>query len=379
MTGNGERHSGIEHLSSLSRREVVAGLALAGGGALFGPSGLAFAQSPRSGGAELAARAHDWDWLLGNWDVWHRRLKVRLAGSTEWDEFAGKSNFWLTLGGLGNIDDNILDLPGGTYRGTSIRAFDPASGNWSIWWLDGRYPTRIDPPVMGRFDGDGAAFIGHDTFNGNPITVRFRWLDVHGSRPHWEQAFSTDGGATWEVNWVNFFTRTAAAPTPQPVLGEAGSAPGHGDWDFLVGSWAVRHRRLKRRLAGNNEWEEFDGTLVNWPILGGRGNVGDNVLHLPGGTYRGVGLRAFDPAGRQWLSWWLDGRNPATIAPPVRGGFTDGIGTFIGDDSLDGRPIRARVTWSRITRSSARWEQAFSADGGATWETNWTSDFIRRA
>ena len=65
-----------------------------------------------------------------------------------------------------------------------------------------------------------------------------------------------------------------------------------GDFDFLVGSWKVRHRRLKERLMGSTEWEEFDGTCTMRPLLGGYGNVDDNVLHLPGGSYRGVGLRS---------------------------------------------------------------------------------------
>jgi hypothetical protein len=68
-----------------------------------------------------------------------------------------------------------------------------------------------------------------------------------------------------------------------------------GEWDWLVGSWAVSHSRLKERLAGNTEWESFKGTCVNWPLLGGQGNVDDNVLELPAGRYRGVGVRAFDP------------------------------------------------------------------------------------
>ena len=82
------------------------------------------------------------------------------------------------------------------------------------------------------------------------------------------------------------------------------------DWDFLVGRWNVRHHRLKARLAGSTEWEEFDGTCVNWPTLGGEGNVDDNMLELPGGTYCAVGIRALDAKAGHWLIWWLDARNP---------------------------------------------------------------------
>jgi hypothetical protein len=150
------------------------------------------------------------------------------------------------------------------------------------------------------------------------------------------------------------------------------------DWDWCAGSWSVRHRRLKERLTGNTEWEEFKGTTTFWLTMGGLGNVDDNLLELPGGSYRAMTVRAFDPQSNQWLIWWFDGRNPAVLDPPVRGSFKDGVGTFLADDSLRGKPIKVRFTWSKITKATAHWEQAFSGDGGATWETNWTMDFTRR-
>jgi hypothetical protein len=149
------------------------------------------------------------------------------------------------------------------------------------------------------------------------------------------------------------------------------------DWDFLVGRWTVKHRRLKARLAGSTEWEEFNGSSVLWLTMGGAGTFDDNVIELPSGTYRAVGVRAYDPKTRQWSIWWLDERYPTAIEPPVMGGFKDGIGTFTGDDTLNGRPIKVRFRWSQITAHSAHWEQAFSPDGGATWETNWVMDFSR--
>lgn len=358
-----------------SRRDFL--VSALGGAALISVPELILAQ--KASRMTESARAQDWQWLAGNWDVRHRRLQQRLAGSNRWDEFDGKSAVWLTMGGLGTIDDNILELPGGRYRAAGIRAYDPATDRWSIWWLDGRNPTRIDPPVTGRFDGDVGVFTGEDTFQGRPIDVRFRWQGIHGNRPHWQQSFSPDDGATWEMNWENFFSRTSATPTPLPLLPRDDPDRAPDDWVFLAGRWNVHHRKLRQRLEGSNDWDEFDGTFVNWPILGGNGNVGDNLMRSPAGAYRGMGFRAWNPAAREWLSWWLDGRDPTRISEPLRGRFVDGAGTFISDDVHQGRPIKARVTWSRITSRSARWEQSFSADGGHTWEVNWTSDFARAA
>jgi hypothetical protein len=345
---------------------------------------FALAESARTGsnaaatGVELDKHARDWDWLVGNWDVWHRRLKDRLAGSNDWEEFTGKSALWLTLGGLGTLDDNIMDLPGGRYYGVTIRAFDPSKRQWSLWWLDGRDPSALGNPVIGSFEGDTGTFIGKDTFKGRPITVRFRWLDIHGSRPWWEQAFSTDDGVTWEVNWRNYFTRTSATAELLPVPQGAGLDEQRHAWDFLVGSWKVHNRRF-RRIDGRMQWEEFSSTLVNRRVLGGLGNVGDNEFDAPNGRYRGVSVRAFDAKTQQWLTWWLDGRFPATFNPPVRGSFTNGALSSVGDDVVDGRPIKVRTQWSQITHESCHWEQALSYDGGANWETNWISEFARSA
>src|SRR5688500_3501889 len=91
----------------------------------------------------------------------------------------------------------------------------------------------------------------------------------------------------------------AASATRAADAVDQAVAPRAHDWKWLIGSWSVRHRRLKDRLAGSTEWEEFTGTCVNWPLMGGHGNVDDNVLDFPSGRYRGVGVRAFDVETKQ--------------------------------------------------------------------------------
>ena len=153
----------------------------------------------------------------------------------------------------------------------------------------------------------------------------------------------------------------------------------NADFDFFMGKWIIRHRRLKERLAGNNEWIEFSGTAVAQPLLGGQANVDDHVLDFPPGPYRAASLRCYDPEKQVWSIWWLDSRTPGHLDPPVVGTFIEGIGTFLADDILDGRPIQVRFTWTDTQTPTPHWEQAFSADGGKTWETNWTMDFTRVA
>jgi len=102
------------------------------------------------------------------------------------------------------------------------------------------------------------------------------------------------------------------------------------------------------------------------------------VLELPSGTYRAAAIRAYDRKTGLWAIWWVDGRNPhGRLDPPVKGRFENGVGRFYSDDSIDGKPIRVRYTWTYHAPDAAHWEQAYSSDGGTTWETNWQMDFTR--
>ncbi|HVJ39484.1 MAG TPA: hypothetical protein VM687_16980 [Stenotrophomonas sp.] len=350
----------------MHRRRFLQYSSLAGLGAYTGTlPALAAAPSPID-------HAKDWAWLIGNWNVRHRRLRERLVGNQDWQEFPGKSAFWQTLGGLGNLDDNVVELPGDPYRGISLRAYDPATDTWAIWWLDGRNPTHIDPPVKGRFRGDTGVFIGHDTLRDKPIVMRFTWRDIHSAQPWWEQAFSGDEGRSWEVNWRNWFTRTAAQPSPLPVLADAPR-----DWNFLQGDWHARHRRLRDPFAASDDWETFDGTLALWPVLGGHGVVAHLAMHPHGGDEFGVRLHTHDAKTRQWLQWRLDGSQPGEIDAASIGALKDGAISYAGEEGVGGKRLPVRTTWSPQSAKAARRELAFSPDDGKTWKTWWTSDFTR--
>jgi hypothetical protein len=152
----------------------------------------------------------DFDFLLGHWQVQHQRLKERLAGCSEWAVFDGQVSNHQVMGGLANIDDTVLNLPEGSYRALAMRAYDTAQKRWSIWWLDGRLPSQLDVPVTGGFSGDVGSFYSDEHLRGVPIKVRFQWHVQNAARPRWEQAFSADGGLSWEVNWIMQFTRQPA-------------------------------------------------------------------------------------------------------------------------------------------------------------------------
>jgi hypothetical protein len=168
----------------------------------------------------------------------------------------------------------------------------------------------------------------------------------------------------------------ASQDTPKPL--DRPDMRGLHDFDFLVGDWRVHSRKLKEPLSGRQEWIEFEGTISSRKLMEGRANVDDTVFNMPGGIYRGVAPRAYDPNTGQWAIWWIDGRNPfGNLDPPVKGRFVHGVGTFYADDTLRGKPIKVRFIWSGISRNAAHWEQAYSSDGGKTWETNWVQTLER--
>ena len=148
------------------------------------------------------------------------------------------------------------------------------------------------------------------------------------------------------------------------------------DFDFWMGRWNVRNRRLAERLAGSDDWDEFDAMVAARPLPGSLGNE-DVFCSEYGGGFIGMSFRFYNPETGQWSIYWADTRRPGLLDPPVIGSFSGDTGVFEGGDTLEGRPIRVRFVWSRVGTPNPRWEQAFSDDGGETWETNWIMDFTR--
>jgi hypothetical protein len=170
---------------------------------------------------------------------------------------------------------------------------------------------------------------------------------------------------------------TTPKPDPRPDWIIQAAPKGHiGDFDRVLGHWHVKHHQLVGRLVGSTTWIDFDGTSRMELMLGGYATVDDNELHKPAGTYQGITLRLFDSQHSTWSIYWFDSRE-VKVDSPMWGGFDGDHGVFLGDDILDGKPIRVRFDWFIDDKDHARWEQAFSADQGASWETNWRMWFAR--
>ena len=151
---------------------------------------------------------------------------------------------------------------------------------------------------------------------------------------------------------------------------------GRNDFDFLIGAWKVHHRSLKARLKRSTDWGEFEGEMTCRKILNGLGNFDENLIRWNTGPVQAITLRVFNPASKEWSIYWSTDRT-GILDVPMIGGFKGAIGEFYSQEIFEGRHIYNRFIWSKITSNSCQWEQAFSEDGGKTWETNWVMEFKR--
>ena len=170
----------------------------------------------------------------------------------------------------------------------------------------------------------------------------------------------------------------AAARSATATDAPASEAPrdGQHDFDFEIGAWRTRLKRLVDPLSGSKTWVEYEGTTVVSEVMDGRANLVELDVQGPAGRIEGLSLRLYDPQARQW-SLNFSNIKSGTLSPPSIGGFDDGRGEFYSKETLDGREILVRFVVSGITPTSCHFEQAYSADGGKTWEVNWIADDTR--
>jgi hypothetical protein len=156
--------------------------------------------------ASVTSSEHDFDFLVGHWNLRNRKLKARLTHSNEWTAFESTVEMHQILGGMGNIDKYTELVSGKPYEGVALRLFNAKTKLWSIYWADSN-SGALDPPVVGSFANKVGHFFARDKYKGQNIIVVFRWDVRNPQRPIWSQAFSTDEGKTWEWNSINVSER----------------------------------------------------------------------------------------------------------------------------------------------------------------------------
>ncbi len=176
-------------------------------------------------------------------------------------------------------------------------------------------------------------------------------------------------------------TTTPAAPGA--AMTDTAPLDGRHDFDFLHGHWRLANRKRVHLLDMASPWETFEAESTVRPLPGGIGNLDDFTSPTWRPGFVGMTLRIYSPQSRRWSLFWMSNRDggldPATglLQAPVVGAFHGDTGTFECDDVIDGIALRVRYTWQRIDADHAHWEQAFSRDGGRSWDTNWMNDLTR--
>jgi hypothetical protein len=154
---------------------------------------------------------------------------------------------------------------------------------------------------------------------------------------------------------------------------------GEHDFDFLLGSWNIHLRRMVKPLSGSHEWVEFDGTTACKPVWNGKGEIEEFKVEAREQNIHilGLALRLYNPASGQWSIYWANQAKGSIGGPPVVGEFKDGHGEFYDQEEINGRMLFTRYAWSRVNTASPHFEQAYSDDGGKTWEVNWITDQVK--
>lgn len=181
--------------------------------------------------------------------------------------------------------------------------------------------------------------------------------------------------------WISLLAALMLAGAPAlPALAEdAKPAPprdGSHDFDFEIGTWKTHLKRLLHPLSGSDEWAEYEGITTVRKVWDGRANLVELVADGPAGHFEGLNLRLYNPQSGQWSLNFASSRS-GTLAPPTIGWFRDGVGEFYNQEEYEGRAVLVRFVIRPLDGDTVRFEQAFSEDGGKSWEVNWVATDIR--
>lgn len=337
-------------------------------------AGLAFspracADTPAKPAAPQRDGSHDFDFGAGLWKTHLKRRVHALSGSNEFIELNGTVNTRAVWGGRAHLEQIEADGPNGHWEGLSLFLYDPASKRWSQTFVNSKSGT-VDAGLVGSFKNGRGELFESDSLDGRPILVRGVWSDITPTSHRYEESYSSDGGNTWEVELTA--DKTKAAPTDAPVVK---NTDGSHDFDFAFGTWQTHTSRMAHPLSGSQEWIDSDGITVVTPIWGGRANLAEHTATGSGGAQQSLALYTFNPKTQEWNVNFATPNSGKLSSTPGLGRFKDGRVDFYDQESINGKTLLVRFSMWGITPGTAQSEQAFSIDGGKTWEINWINKY----
>jgi ketosteroid isomerase-like protein len=182
-------------------------------------------------------------------------------------------------------------------------------------------------------------------------------------------------GTRWQIVYTQLTRVPEDESQGSPRAGST-KRDGQHDFDFEIGTWKTHLRRLVHPLSGSTSWVEYEGATVVRKVWNGRANLVELEVDGPAGHIEALSLRLYNPETREWSLNFANSAGAAVTVPAV-GAFENGRGEFFNPDTLNGKAILVRFVISNITPTSCHFEQAFSDDGGKTWEVNWIATDTR--
>jgi hypothetical protein len=322
---------------------------------------------------EVRDGAHDFDFKFGTWKTHIRLLQKPLEGSNDWSELNGIVFVRKVWNGRAYLEEIEADGATGHFEGLTLFLYNPKSHQWSMNFSASGDGT-VGEPGIGQFENGRGEFYHQETYKGRTVFVRFIWSDITPDKHHVEQAFSADGGKTWEPNFVADLDRVV---TPAISTGYSPTEGAPHDFDFAYGKWKEQSSRLQDPLTGSTSWTQLNGVSVTSPIWNGRANMTELESNGPNGRLELLALRLYNPAARQWNLYFATSGVGVLGMPASVGSFGDQKGEFYDQETYKDRTIWVRFRIFPISKDSMQSEQAFSPDAGKTWETNWVNKYTR--
>ena len=314
---------------------------------------------------------HDFDFNVGTWRTHIKRLVQSRNGGDTWIAQDGTVVVEPIWNGRGELEQIEADGPTGHWEGLTLFLYDPQTHQWNENYANSK-DGILDAPMVGEFKDGRGDFFGQDDEGGRTVLVRGVWSDIQRDSHHYEISFSSDGGATWQPNFIAELTRASAGAADSAVPPLNASAPEH-QFDFELGTWKLHLKKLDHPLTGSHTWTDFYADSVTRTIWGGRGQLEQFEASGAAGRIEGLTLRTYNPQSRQWSLYWANS-NDGKVFVPQMGEFKGDTGEFYGTYTVNGKYVYVRFIWWPKTM---HFEQAFSNDGGKTWETNWITDQTR--
>jgi len=319
-------------------------------------------------GVTASGISHDFDWNFGTWKTHIRRLLHPLAQSTQWVTYDGTVTVRPLLGGAANVEEIEADGPSHLEL-LDVRTFDPRSHQWIENQAYGGTNT-LGQPAFGRFVNGRGIFYDVEAVNGRTVLVRQSFFDITPSSYAFEQAFSSDGGRTWEPNFQAQLERTSSSAASE---GAGTTALSH-DFDFNYGTWRT-HINYRTGSGNKPVWGHETGTVTLRKFWNGRGLLEEIAVGGSAG-FAGLTLYLYDPQTREWSQTYADSSDGA-FGSPMIGTFSHGRGELLSQDTDGSKRVLQRGVWSDIRPDAHHFEIDVSNNGGTSWQPIFVATLTR--